>query len=160
MIGSKAQVCAFSLVEVTLAIGVAAISLTAVFALLPIGLQISHSAMEQTLSNDILAAIIADLRATAPTSPRGNSATSAQFGINIPGNSGGSGSAVTLYLDSEGRVRPSANGCRYRLTVTFLSNGGGSRTATFAHLKMSWPAAAESANAAGSAETFVALDRN
>ena len=160
MTGSKVQVRAFSLVEVTLAIGVAAISLTAVFALLPIGLQTSHSAMEQTLSNDILAAIIADLRATAPTSPRGNSAISAQFGINIPGNSGGSGSSSTLYFDAEGEVRPSANGSRYRLIVTYPSNGGGSRTATFVHLKMTWPAAAEPANAVGSAETFVALDRN
>ena len=90
MTRSRAQVRAFSLVEVTLAIGVAAISLTAVFALLPIGLQTTHSAIEQTLSNDILAIVIADLIATAPTSPRGTSATSAQFGITIPGNSGGS----------------------------------------------------------------------
>jgi uncharacterized protein (TIGR02598 family) len=160
MTGSRAQICGFSLVEVTLALGVAAISLTAVFALLPIGLQTSHSATEQTASSDILAAVIADLRATAPTSPRGNSATSAQFSITIPGNSGGAPSAATLYFDREGGVLPSANGSRYRLTVTFLSNGGGSRTATFADLKMTWPAVAEPATALGSAEAFVALDRN
>jgi uncharacterized protein (TIGR02598 family) len=154
------QMRAFSLVEITLALGVAAILLIAVSALLPIGLQTSYNATEQTTSSDILAAVIADLRATAPTSPRGSDATSAQFGINIPGNSGGSRSAATLYFDSEGEVLPSANGSRYRLTVTFPSNGGGLRTATFLHLKMTWPAAVDPTNAIGSAETFVALDRN
>lgn len=160
MNGSRVQVRAFTLVEVTLAFGMAAISLIAIFALLPIGLHISYSAAEQTASNDILAATIADLRATPPTSPRGNSAISAQFGIEIPGNSGGSGSAVILYFDNHGRALPSLDGSRYRLTMTFPASGGGSRTATFADLKVTWPAPAEPANALGSAEMFIALDRN
>jgi uncharacterized protein (TIGR02598 family) len=160
MSGSKVQVRAFTLVEVTLALGMAAISLIAIFALLPVGLQTSYSAAEQAASNDILAAVIADLRATAPTSPRGNSAISAQFGIDVPGNSGGSGSTVTLYFDSQGRVLPSPDGSRYRLTVMFPPGGGGSKAATFAELKMTWPAIAEPANALGSAETIIALDRN
>ena len=161
MSGSKVQVRAFTLVEVTLALGMAAISLIAIFALLPVGLQTSYSATEQTASNDILAAVISDLRAAAPTSPPGNDATSAQFGINIPRNSGGAESTVTLYFDSEGRVLPSPDGSRYRLTATFPPpNGGGPRAATFADLKMTWPAFAEPANALGSAETFIALDRN
>jgi uncharacterized protein (TIGR02598 family) len=157
---SKAQVRAFTLVEVTLALGMAAISLIAIFALLPVGLRTSYSATEQAASNDILAAVIADLRATAPTSPPGNVATSAQFGIDIPGNSAGPGSTVILYFDSQDRVLPSPDGSRYRLTVMFPPSGGGSRTATFADLKMTWPAVAEPANALGSAETFIALDRN
>jgi uncharacterized protein (TIGR02598 family) len=157
---NEGQIRAFTLVEVTLALGMAAISLLAIFALLPVGLQTSHSATEQAASNDILAAVIADLRATAPTSPRGNSAISAQFGIDIPGNSGGSGSTVTLYFDSQGRVLPSPAGSRYRVTVTYPPGAGGPRTATFAELKMTWPAVAEPANALGSAETFIALDRN
>jgi uncharacterized protein (TIGR02598 family) len=160
MSGSKVQVRAFTLVEVTLALGMAAISLTVVFALLPVGLQTSYSATEQAASNDILAAVIADLRATAPTSPRGNSAISAQFGIDIPGNSGGSESTVTLYFDSQDRVLPSPDGSRYRLTATFLPNGGEPRAATLVNLKMTWPAPAEPANALGSAEAFIALDRN
>ena len=150
----------FSLVEVTLALGVAAISLLAVFALLPVGLQTSYRATEQTAASDIMADIIADLRATAPTSPPGDSAISAQFGINVPGNSGGAGSAATLYFDTQAELLPSATGARYRLMVAFPSNGGGSRTATFVHLKMTWPALADPARAAGSAETLVALDRN
>jgi uncharacterized protein (TIGR02598 family) len=157
---NQAQLRAFSLVELTLALGVAAISLMAVFALLPVGLQTSYRATEQTTASDILVAVIADLRATPPTSPPGNSATSAQFGISVPGSSGGPASAATLYFDGQGEVSPSANGSRYRLTVGLPSNGGGSRTATFVHLKMTWPAVVDPANAVGSAETFVALNRN
>src|SRR5438128_2069458 len=93
----------FSLVEVTLALGVAAISLIAIFSLLPVGLQTSQNAIQQSGSNNVLAAVIADLRATPPASPRGGSATSTQFGINIPSNPGGSGSAATLYFNSEGQ---------------------------------------------------------
>ena len=65
MSGSKVQVRAFTLVEVTLALGMAAVSLIAIFALLPVGLQTSYRVAEQAASNDILAAVIADLRATA-----------------------------------------------------------------------------------------------
>jgi uncharacterized protein (TIGR02598 family) len=156
---SREQVRAFSLIEVTLALGIAAISLLSIFALLPIGLHTSYTASEQIASNDILVSVIADLRATAPAFPGGNSAVSAQFGINIPGDSG-SGSAVTLYFDSEGRVLPSPDGSHYRLAVTFPPSSGGPRTATFADLRMTWPAFADPANALGSAETFIALDRN
>ena len=150
----------FSLVEVTLALGVAAISLIAIFSLLPVGLQTTHNATEQTASSEILAAVVADLRATPRTSPRGGSAISTQFGINVPGNTGGSAGPLTFYFTSEGQVSPSAtNTSRYRLTITFPDNGG-RRTATFVDLKMTWPAAADPVNASGSAEMFTALDRN
>ena len=152
---------AFSLVEVTLALGVASISLIAIFSLLPVGLQTSHNAIEQSASNDIVAAVIADLRATPPTSPRGQSAISTQFGINIPQNPVGSATATTLYFNSEGQFSTSLNPTsRYRLTITFAPNGAGSKTATFVDLKMTWPAMANPTNALGSAETFIALDRN
>lgn len=144
----------FSLVEVTLALGVAAVSLLVVFSLLPIGLQTNQRAIEQTASADILSAVAADLRAT----PRGV-ATSSQFGISFPG--GGATGTATLYFNSNGQSSASLQfDSRYILTVTFLPNGGGSKTATFADLKLSWPAAASFANAQGSAEMFAAFDRN
>lgn len=151
----------FSLIEVTLAMGVASISLLAIFSLLPVGLQTSQRAIQQSASNDILAAVIADLRATPPTSPRGGSATSAQFSITIPGNPVSSPASTTLYFNSEGQLSPSLNAAsRYRLTITFPSNGAGTKTATFVDLRMTWPAVASPTNALGSAETFIALDRN
>src|SRR6476660_9521923 len=61
----------FSLVEVTLALGVTAVALITIFGLLVTGTQTNHTAVEQTYSSDILTAVAADLRATPKTSPPG-----------------------------------------------------------------------------------------
>jgi uncharacterized protein (TIGR02598 family) len=149
----------FSLVEVTLALGVASTSLLVIFSLLPIGLQTNQRAIEQTASADILSALAADLRATPVTTPRGGAATSTQFGISIP--AAGSTGTTTLFFNSAGQSSTSQqSNSRYRVTVTFVSNGGSARTATFADLKVTWPAAASVANAQGTAEMFAAFDRN
>ncbi|HEY6070343.1 MAG TPA: hypothetical protein VIU85_03135 [Chthoniobacterales bacterium] len=151
--------CAFSLVEVTLALGVAAVSLLVIFSLLPLGLQTNQRSLEQTASVDILSAVVADLRATPVTNPRGNAATSPQFGINIPA-SGGTGT-TTLYVNSAGQSNSSQQSdSRYRVTITFVSNGGGAKSATLADLKVTWPASASISNAQGSSEIFAAFDRN
>ena len=55
---------AFSLVEVTLALGIAAFCLIAVFGLMPVGVQTNRNATSQTAATNIMAAVIADLRAT------------------------------------------------------------------------------------------------
>ena len=150
---------AFSLVEVTLALGVAAVSLLVIFSLLPIGVQTNQRSIEQTASVDLLSAVAADLRATPVTTPRGGATTSTQFGINIPA-AGGTGS-TTLFFNSAGQSSTSQQSdSRYRMTVTFPSTGGGAKTATFVDLKVTWPAAAAIANAQGSAEIFAAFDRN
>ena len=151
--------CAFSLVEVTLALGVAAVSLLVIFSLLPLGLQTNQRSLEQTASVDILSAVAADLRATPVTNPRGNAATSSQFGINIPA-SGGTGT-TTLYVNSAGQSNSSQQSdSRYRVTITFVSNGGGAKSATLADLKVTWPASAAISNAQGTSEIFAAFDRN
>jgi uncharacterized protein (TIGR02598 family) len=141
---------AFSLVEVTLALGVAAISLIAIFGLLVTGTQTNHTAVEQSASSDILTAVAADLRATPKTTP-----TSIQFGIGI-------GTNTVLYFNAAGQCSTTlGNDSRYRLAITFPANGGGARTATFVDLRMTWPAAAIPVNVnTSAAETFVALDRN
>lgn len=152
---------AFSLVEVTLALGIAAISLLAIFTLLPVGIKTNQIAIEQTASTDVLSAIAADLRSTPVTTPRGGATTSPRFTINVPANPVGSSTSATLFFTTEGQFSPSlTTNSRYRVTVTFLPNGNGTRTATLVDLKATWPAAATIANAAGAAEMFVALDRN
>ena len=150
----------FSLVEVTLALGVAAISMIAIFGLLVTGSQTNHTAIEQTASSDILATVAADLRATPKTAPPGGAATSPQFSIGIPTN--GATATSTLYFNAQGQSSPTLKtDSRYLLTVNFLPNGSGSRTATFVDLKITWPAAAAPTGAnTGGAETFIALDRN
>ena len=156
MIWRRSRYSSFSLVEVTLALGVAAVWLLVVFSLLPIGLQTNQRSIEQTASADILSTIVADLRAT----PRGT-ASSSQFSISIPANPITSATEVSpIYFNSAGQLVTSDQNPRYRVTITFLANGGAAKTATFADLKVTWPAAASIANAQGLAEMFAAFDRN
>ncbi len=147
---------AFSLAEVTLALGVAAVSLLAILGLLATGTQMNHTATEQTSSSDILTAVAADLRATPKTS-----STSLQFGIAIPPNPVAAATGSTLYFNSIGQAPAvPSSAARYRLVLAFLPNGSG-RAATLVNLRVTWPAAADPTNAnTGAAEAFVALDRN
>jgi uncharacterized protein (TIGR02598 family) len=151
----------FSLVEVTLALGVAAFCLIAVFGLMPVGVQTNRNATSQTRVTNIMTAAIADLRATTKT-PGTWTGTSSQFCIAL-------GTSTTLYFDSEGRCSSNLAGtispcgvawvppvqARYQVNVTFPSTGN----LTYAGLKVTWPAAATVANASGSVEMFAALDR-
>src|SRR2546430_13547716 len=115
--------------------------------------------MEQPAAVYILSGVTADLRATPITSPRGRAATSTQFSISIP--AAGSTGTTALFFNSAGQSATSQQtDSRYRMTITFVSNGGGAKTATFADLKVTWPAGAAIANAKGSAEMFTAFDRN
>jgi uncharacterized protein (TIGR02598 family) len=138
---------AFSLVEVTLAIGIAAFCLITVFGLLPVGVQTNRNATSQTAAAAILSDVVADLRAT----PKTNN-TSSQFGITF-------GAGRILYFDSAGQFTTSlGTNSRYRLDISWNSSGfSGLR---YADVKVTWPAAATSANANGSAEIFAAFDRN
>src|SRR5438094_8087654 len=90
---------AFSLVEVTLALGIAAFCLIAVFGLIPVGVQTNRNATSQTAATNIMAAVVADLRAT----PKPNT-TSTQFGMTYGTNRCADGcSQPPLYFDSAGR---------------------------------------------------------
>ncbi|MDD5263160.1 MAG: hypothetical protein PHD76_15055 [Methylacidiphilales bacterium] len=161
----------FSLVEVTLALGIAAFCLIAIFGLIPAGLKSNQTASRQISANGILSMVASDLRATPSTMT-----TSQQFLIPIPVNPVTQTSSSTLFFSSDGQslltppsssssATPPSNS-RYRVTVTFLLNGSSTptdRTATFATLKASWPAAIDPAGTippAGSVQTFIALDRN
>ena len=155
---------AFSLVEVTLALGVAAFCLITVFGLMPVGVQVNRNATSQTAATNIMAAVVADLRATPITTT-----TSPQFGVTF-------GTTAARYFDSEGRCSCDSAGLqkfnsgtgscsdtwspalqlRYQLNVTW----SGSTALRYGDLKVTWPAAATSANASGSTEMFAAFDRN
>lgn len=155
---------AFSLVEITLAIGVAGFALLAIMGLLATGTQVNQTAIEQTASSDILTAVAADLRAAPKTTPPGGPTSSPQFAINIPANPVPSPAPTpsTLYFSAQGQSATTRGAdSRYRMVVTFLPNGPGARTATLVELRTTWPAAADPAGVnTGAAETFVALDRN
>ncbi len=136
----------FSLVELTLALGIAAFSLIAVFGLMPVGVQTNRNATSQTAAANIMAAVVGDLRAT----PKAN-ATSTQFGITFGTN------PPPLYFDGSGQFTTSLGAnSRYQLNVTWYGSAG----LRYADVKVTWPAAATPANANGSAEMFTAFDRN
>jgi uncharacterized protein (TIGR02598 family) len=140
-------VASFSLVEVTLALGVAAFCLIAIFGLMPVGVQTNRNATSQTAATSIIAAVIADLRATPKTTN-----TSTQFGITFGTN------PSPIYFDAAGQfAATSGPNSRYQLNVTWNSAPTGLR---YADLKVTWPAPASPSNASGSVEMFAAFDRN
>jgi uncharacterized protein (TIGR02598 family) len=164
----------FSLVEVTLALGIAAFCLIAVFGLMPVGVQTNRNATSQTTATNIMAAVVSDLRATPTTCTK-----SRQFGVQF-------GTLTTLYFDGQGQSSCDPAGSqkfqaavtcggtcssswspplqlRYQLTLTWnTSNPTGicSAAVPCADLKVTWPVAATAANASGSTEMFAAFDRN
>jgi uncharacterized protein (TIGR02598 family) len=164
MIFGLRRVHAFSLVEVTLALGIAAFCLIAVFGLIPIAVLTNRNATSQTVAKNIIAAVVADLRATSKANT-----TSTQFGVPF-------GTNTTLYFDGSGRCSCDSAGLqkfnsttvscsdtwspalqlRYQLNVSW----SGATALQYADVKATWPAAATTANASGSAEMLVAFDRN
>jgi len=115
---STVSTAAFSLVELTLAIGVAAFALIAVFGLMPVGVQTNRNATSQTAASNIIASVIADMRATLGS-------TSVQYRIQF-------GTAKTLFFDGAGACSISAVAaesrinCRARITRAIRRKWNGS----------------------------------
>ena len=59
----KCSMAAFSLVEVTLAVGVAAFCLVAILGLLPTALKVNQDSTQRTTANGILSMVVANIRA-------------------------------------------------------------------------------------------------
>jgi len=159
----KFKAGAFSLVEITLALGVAAFCLLAVFGLVPVGVQTNRSATSQTAATSVIAAVVADLRATPLTTPPGQATTSLQYQIPIPANPvTGLTTIAPIFFAQDGTfsttVQPSS---RYRLSVTFRPNGA-AHSPTYADVTVTWPAPADptTTTPGGSTEVFAAFDRN
>ena len=140
------QTSAFSLVEVTLALGVIGFCLIAVFGLLPVGLSSNQAAIQQTGTADILTAVSTDLHSTLKTA-----SSSPRFNIPIPGG-------TTLYFKDYGVPDSQANS-RYRVAISFTPSTN--RMATTGRILITWPAQQnDPLKATGSVEAFIALDRN
>ena len=156
--------CAFSLVELTLALGVAAFCLIAVFGLIPVGVQTNRNATSQTAATNIIALVVADLRVTPKTSGTWTG-TSPLYCVTL-------GTPKTLYFDSQIQCSGDLAGLtacscfsgnvtiqtRYRATITFPLTGNLTR----AQVKVTWPAPVDPATItpSGSVEMLAALDRN
>jgi len=152
---------AFSLVELTLALGIAAVCLIAVFGLVPVGVQTNRNATSQTFATNILSGVVSDIRA----SPKGSS-TTPKYKIRRSKSN-----TTTVCFDGEGQPDPlggqignvpcRAGNWRYRLYVkiyptTALTNQNFiPYCANYVDLKLVWPAAADplTATPSGSVET-------
>ena len=143
---------AFSLVEVTLALGVAAFCLIAVVGLVPVGVQTNRNATSQTAATNILSGVVSDLRASPP-----GQGFSAKYHI-----SRAKGTFMTLYFDGQGQSTTSLGpNSRYRLYVKIANNPAGVVYPNYVWLKVSWPAAVDTINTtitpSGSVETVSAF---
>ena len=159
--------CAFSLVEVTLALGIAAFCLIAVFGLVPVGVQTNRNATSQTTATNILSSVVSDIRA----SPKGSSAT-AKYGIRRA-----KGSLTTVCFDGQGQpdgagqignVNCRAGNWRYHLYVKIYPITAPTDPhlkpycANYVVLKLVWPAAANplGTTPSGSVETVATYFEN
>jgi Type II secretory pathway, component PulJ len=153
------KTAAFSLVEVTLALGVAAFCLLTVFALLPVALKTQQTSMQQTTANSIMSQILADLRADARLPP-GQASKEGQSGFGLHGHWLQVYAPDTLYFTNEADMTgtlivgsPPADAV-FRATITYLFPP--SASTSVASVIVSWPA---SGVPAGSVETFIAVNR-
>ena len=141
----------FSLVEITLALGVASIFLIAVFGLLPVGVQTNQRSTSQTDAAAIMSNVIADMRAT-PASLN----TSTEYGIDLIATH------TTTKLFRDTLQLTSLDNARYRLFVRIPANPAGTNAATFAYLLVTCPPAVDPTvtRPGGSSEMFAAFSRN
>jgi len=167
MIFRLRRVHAFSLVELTLALGIAAFCLIAVFGLVPVGVQTNRNATSQTTATNILSSVVSDIRA----SPKGNSNT-AKYKIRRS-----KGNSTTVCFDGQGQPNglpvlignqscPAAGNWRYRLYVKIYPPATLPSTfipycANYVVLKLVWPAAADplstTVTPSGSVETVTSF---
>jgi uncharacterized protein (TIGR02598 family) len=153
------SVASFSLVELTLALGVAAFCLIAVFGLVPVGVQTNRNATSETAATNILSSVVSDIRA----SPGNQSQASKKYGIlrsktNIT-RVCFDGQGGWTKLQGNNTVCPANS--RYRLFVKMANNPDSVVYPNYAYLKVTWPAAIDplanlTIQPSGSVETITA----
>ena len=136
---------AFSLVEVTLALGIAGFCLLTIVGMLPVGLSSNKNSMEQSSAANLARAIAADLRTSSKTN-----LTSVQYGISY--NQGSS----TLYFNEDGTITNLPTKARYLATTVITTN---TNSQAIVGIKITWPATVLPAAAIDSFETTTAIDR-
>jgi uncharacterized protein (TIGR02598 family) len=155
---------AFSLVEVTLALGVAAFCLIAVLGVLPTGLKTQQASTEQTTANTIVSQIEADLSAALRLPPGLRSKL-----FNLHGHWAAALHPDIVYFTKDGTfITNSSNEPKvFMAVVTYLEPP--TETTSLADITVAWPADALSVDAdtgvvdfskaAGKVETFAAINR-
>jgi len=156
----------FSLVEVTIALGVAALCLIVVFGLLTVALKTQQASMQQTTANDIIGMILGDLRADVRLPPGQQSKSQEGVsGFGLHGHWAAVAQPDTIYFTNQAKMTGNLNAstapadAAFRARVTYLFPPNASTSV--ATVIVTWPAAANPATTvpAGSVNTFIAVNR-
>jgi type II secretory pathway pseudopilin PulG len=161
---SLARTGGFSLVEITLAIGVAAFCLITVLGLLPVALKTQQASIQQTTASEILSEAAADLRASVRYPPGLAAQLNDQQKV-LRGHWANVGTPDTLYYTNEGAqtggLTPNTPppDAVFRLTLTYLLPP--TDTTSLSNITVTWPAQVDPATGspAGSVQTFIAINR-
>jgi hypothetical protein len=160
------KAAAFSLVEIVIALGVAAFCLIAVLGMLPVSVKTQQASVNQTKANSIISQVVDDLRADVRLPPGQQSKSQeGTAGLGLHGHWADVGTPFTLYFTNDGKQTPphQVNGTLpadavFRVTLTYLFPP--TATTTIAKIAISWPAAqSDLTKVSGSIDTFAAVNR-
>jgi uncharacterized protein (TIGR02598 family) len=156
---------AFTLAEVTLAIGVAAFAFVAVLGMVPMGLKVQQASVQQTTANEIMAAILNDLRADVVLPP-GQASKETDSGFGLHGHWKDVNTPATLYFTNTGSqtgsVNQSSADAVFRAKIQYLFPP--SATTTMANVIITWPAQVDptdptTGTLVGWVGTYIAINR-
>jgi uncharacterized protein (TIGR02598 family) len=152
---------AFSLIEVVLAIGVVAFCLLILMAMLPVGLKTQQASVQQTTANQILAQILADLRADVRLPP-GQQSKESNSGFGLHGHWAQVATPDTLYFTNDGKqtTTPTLDAA-FRATIKYYTPPTPGYTTSLADVSVTWPAQVDPTNGTpnGSVENWIAVNR-
>jgi len=168
------QIAGFTLVEVTLALGVAAISLIALIGLLPVGLNTQQSSIQQTTANQIISQISSFLRADVrlPPGQASKACPDPPFPnepcdwSNLNGHWRNVAAPDTMYFTNEAKqtgtvTQPNnvPSDAVFRAKITYMTPP--TQTTSLASIRVTWPAAIDPDTGvpAGSVTTLFAVNR-
>ena len=156
----------FSLVEVTLALGVVVFCLVTVLGLLAVGVNTTHVSTIQTSATNILNAVAADIESTPNITPaetgsaKGSVAEASPiYGITLPASGTAASTApTTIYIGDDGQTTTTAATAIYQLNV-WTTGATTTQQETLVRLLLTWPAAAKYTQPQGFVENVIAINR-
>ena len=126
---------AFSLVEVAMSLGIVAIAILVVMALLPVGVQSTRDSLEETGAVNVISQIVADRRATPAAEVSkiyGLPALTGNFTVPVTN---------TFGIANLQQMQPAPlAGAQYRVESILTSPAAGRSDPYLDYLKVSWPA--------------------
>ncbi|MCE9543846.1 MAG: hypothetical protein K8R38_10095 [Verrucomicrobia bacterium] len=147
---------AFSLVEVVIALGIAAFCLVALLGLFPLGLKSAKSTTDQTAAAAFLGNIALDLRGI----PAGSNSSSL-YGITLPGAVAGLTLSTNFFFNEDGGISSSSSSIIARYGVLLILSNP-TAASTTARIQIYWPPTLSTnslGNALGVIESVISINR-